>query len=92
MGVDRKASREPVRAPGGLLQQLQRRVALQALRESSSSFGTDIVLGKTASTRPEQGRVLRYCQWALTEEQTLRVAAHFRLVIFVLLRMAASSC
>ena len=38
-GADTKANtRESVRVPGGLLERLQRRVALEALRESGSSF------------------------------------------------------
>ena len=40
-GVDRKANSRPVRATGGLLQGLQRRVALEALREISCSFGIE---------------------------------------------------
>ena len=56
MGVDTKANtREPVRAPGGLLERLQCRVALDALGESGSSFGTEIVLLETASTGAEAG-------------------------------------
>ena len=52
MGADTKANtRELVRSPGGLLQRAQRRVTLEALRESSSSFGTEVVLSQTASTR-----------------------------------------
>ena len=47
-GVDRKANSRPVRATGGLLQGLQRRVALEALRESSCSFGTELVVVETA--------------------------------------------
>jgi len=42
-GVDRKANSRPVRATGGLLQGSQRRVALEALRESGCSFWTDLV-------------------------------------------------
>jgi len=58
MGADRKAkTREPIRAPSGLLQRRQRRVTLEALRKSSSSFRTEFVIGKTASMR-ERGRML----------------------------------
>ena len=47
-GVSRNAdakskTRELVRATGGLLERLQRRVALEALRESGCSFWTDLV-------------------------------------------------
>ena len=37
------------RAPGGLLERLQRGVALEALGESSCSFGTKVVHRETAS-------------------------------------------
>ena len=43
---------------GGVLKPLQRGVTLQALSESSSSFGTDAVVLQTASTR-EWRRVVR---------------------------------
>ena len=49
MGADRKSNtREPVRAPGGLLERLQCRVALDAVGESGSSFGTEPVILQTA--------------------------------------------
>ena len=99
MGAGTKANtREPVRAPGGPLERSQSGVALQALGESSSSLGTEVVVRETASMGAEA--VLRRggseragaCQRALTRKQTLwRVAAHFRLVIFVSLRMAANA-
>ena len=38
-----------VRAPSGLLQRLQRRVALEALGESDSSLGAEAVASQTAS-------------------------------------------
>ena len=58
MGADTKANtRELVRTPGGLLQRAQRRVTLEALRESSSSFGTEVILSQTASTGTEVGAV-----------------------------------
>ena len=38
-----------VRAPSGLLQRLQRRVALEALGESGCSLGTKPVASQTAS-------------------------------------------
>ena len=57
-GADTKANtREPVRAPSGLLEQSQRGVALEALGESSSSFGTEAVPRETASMGA--GAVLR---------------------------------
>ena len=50
MGPDTKANtRELVRAPGGLLERLQRRVALEALGESGCSLGTEAVASQTAS-------------------------------------------
>ena len=56
MGADTKANiREPVRAPSGLLERLQRSVALEALGESSSSLGTEPVALQTASTGAEAG-------------------------------------
>ena len=70
MGPDTKANtRELVRAPGGLLERLQRRVALEALGESDSSFGTEAVLLQTASTGEEASS--EECQGALTERRTL---------------------
>ena len=54
MGADTKANtRELVRAPGGLLERLQRGVALDAHSESSSSLGTEPVAFETASTGAE---------------------------------------
>ena len=69
-GADTKAhTRELVRSPGGLLQRAQHRVTLEALRESRSSFGTEIVVRETASTRTEVGA--EWCQLALTRKQPL---------------------
>ena len=50
MGADTKANTwELVREVGGLLERLQRRVALEALCKHSSSFGTDeLVMLETA--------------------------------------------
>ena len=49
MGADTKANtRELVREVGGLLERLQRRVALEALCDRGSSFGAELVEGKTA--------------------------------------------
>ena len=49
MGADTKANtRELVREVGGLLERLQRRVALETLRNRGSSFGTKLVALKTA--------------------------------------------
>ena len=73
MGADTKANtRELVRSPGGLLQRVQRRVTLEALRESGSSFGTETVVLETARTGTEVGA--EWCQWALT--RTLGPKAH----------------
>ena len=56
MGADTQANtRELVRSPGGLLQRAQRRVTLEALRESGSSFGTEIVARDTARTETKVG-------------------------------------
>ena len=56
MGADTKANtRELVRAPGGPLERLQRGVALQALRNRSSSLGTEVVVRETASMGAEVG-------------------------------------
>ena len=66
MGADRKSNtREPVRAPGGLLERSQCRVALDALGESGSSFGTEPVILQTAITGAEAG--IELCQRALTQ-------------------------
>ena len=49
-GADTKANTlELIRAPSALPEQLQRRVALEALGESSSAFWSDVVLPETAS-------------------------------------------
>ena len=45
----------------GQVERLQRRVTLEALRESSSSFGTEVVLSQTASTGTEMG-----AEWCLS--------------------------
>ena len=48
-GADTKANtRELVREVGGLLERLQRRVALEALCDCGSSFGAELVDSKTA--------------------------------------------
>ena len=71
MGADTKAhTRELVRSPGGLLQRAQHRVTLEALRESRSSFGTEIAVRETASTR-DGGTGAEECQRALTQKRTL---------------------
>ena len=70
MGADTKANtRELVRKVGGLLERLQRRVALETLCDRGSSFRAELVVLKTAwvwglkvSGEP--------CQWALTERRT----------------------
>ena len=49
MGADTKANTlELVREAGGLLERLQRRVALETLCDRGSSFGTELVVLKTA--------------------------------------------
>ena len=49
MGADTKANtRELVRKVGGLLERLQRRVALETLCDRGSSFGAELVVLKTA--------------------------------------------
>ena len=53
-GDDTKAStRELVREAGGLLERLQRGVALETLGESESSLGAEAVGRDTASMRAE---------------------------------------
>ena len=48
-GADTKANTlELVREAGGLLERLQRRVALETLCDRGSSFGTELVVLKTA--------------------------------------------
>ena len=49
---------------GGLLQRLQRRVALEALGESGASLGAEAVVAQTASMGAEVGAEV--CQGALT--------------------------
>ena len=49
MGADRKANtRELVREVGGLLERLQRRVALETRCNRGSSFGAELIVLKTA--------------------------------------------
>ena len=70
MGAGRKANtRGLVRAPSGLLERLQCRVALEALSESGGSFGPEEVVVQTASMGAEVGA--KACQGALTERRTL---------------------
>ena len=47
--TERRTPGALVRAPSGLLQRLQRRVALEALGESDSSLGAEAVASQTAS-------------------------------------------
>ena len=55
-GADRNANtRELVRAAGGLLERLQRRVALEALCNRGSSFRTELVARETAGVGSEVG-------------------------------------
>ena len=70
MGADTKAKAQgQVRVPGGPLNRLKRQVALEALSESGSSFGTEVVTRETAGTGAEAGA--EECQRALTRKQTL---------------------
>ena len=70
MGADTKANaQELVREAGGLLERLQRGVALEALSESESSLGAEAVGRDTASTGAEAGA--EACQGALTLKRTL---------------------
>ena len=55
--------------PAGLLELLQRRVALEALGESGCSLGAEVVVAQTASMGAETGA--EACQGALTRNQTL---------------------
>ena len=88
-GADRKANAQgPVRGSCGLLELLQRGVALEALGESGSSLGAKAVARDTASMGAEAGA--EACQRALTNANA-RAAAHFRLVICVSLSMEASA-
>ena len=49
MGADKKANiRARVRGPGGLLEDLQRDVALEALGESGSSTGPKSIISQAA--------------------------------------------
>ena len=67
MGADIKANTWGlVRAPSGLLERLQCRVALEALSESGGSFGHEEVVAQTASMGAEVGA--EACQGALTRE------------------------
>ena len=69
-GAGRKANTwELVRAPSGLLQQAQRRVALEALSESGASLGAEAGVVQTSSTGAEVGA--EACQGALTQKRTL---------------------
>ena len=55
MGADTKTNSQLVRAPGGLLERLQRGVALETLGKSSSSLRTEAVGRETASMGAEVG-------------------------------------
>ena len=55
--------------PAGLLELLQRRVALEALGESGSSFRAESVFRETASMGAETAA--EACQGALTQKRTL---------------------
>ena len=72
----------------GLLERLQRGVALEALGESGSSLGTEFVERETASMGEGAGAEESVPMGADTKANT---RAHLRLMIFVSLRMAASA-
>ena len=60
MGAETKANaQELVREAGGLLERLQRRVALEDLCNRGSSFGTEIVELETVRLGSEVGVVSR---------------------------------
>ena len=74
MGADRKVNTGGlIRAPSGLLQRLQRRVALEALGESGASLGAKAVARDTASMGAEVSA--EACQGVLTQKQTIWGAA-----------------
>ena len=74
-GADTKANaQELIREAGGLLERLQRGVALETLGESESSLGVEAVGRDTASTGAEAGAEVglrRVKQGALTQKRTL---------------------
>ena len=83
MGADSKAiTRGLVRAPSGLLQRLQRRVALEALGESGCSLGTEAVVSQTASrgvwpvVRSVNGRLQRGEHSGAGSRAKVRVPEH----------------
>eukprot|EP00964_Phaeocystis_antarctica_P086334 scaffold54666_cov68-Phaeocystis_antarctica.AAC.7 len=76
MGADTKTNtQELVRAPGGLLERLQRGVALEALRERSSCLRAETVERETASTW-ERRWGLRVSM-GIDRKANTRAAAHF---------------
>ena len=79
-GADKKANiRARVRGPGGLLEDLQRDVALEALGESGSPVGAELVEGETEKHGSRGGSLAKVkCQWALTERRTLYKAEQQR--------------
>ena len=68
MGADRKANAQGlVRGSCGLLELLQRGVALEALGESDSTLGAEVVGRDTAHMGAEVGA--EACQGALTQKE-----------------------
>ena len=68
MGADRKANTKArVRGPCGLLEGSQRGVALEALGESDSTLGAEVVGRDTARMGAEVGA--EACQGALTQKE-----------------------
>ena len=75
MGADTKANFVSwFERQAGLLERLQRRVALEALCNRGSFFGTELVPMETAGVGSEV--VGESCQWALTQWRTLGLAAN----------------
>ena len=69
-GADTKANAQgPVRGSCGLLELVQRGVALEALGKSESSLRAEAVVTQTASMGAEVGA--EACQGALTQRRTL---------------------
>ena len=92
MGADRKANAQgPVRGSCGLLELLQRGVALETLGKSKSCLRAEAVVAQTASMGAEVGA--EACQGALTKATSGRGvgAAHLSSVICVSFRIAASA-
>ena len=66
--LTQKANSSELVREAGLLERSQRQIAREALRESSSSFGAELVVSQTASTVEAGGEA---CQGALTERRAV---------------------